>query len=96
MVLILAWSILDVSEYITAISELEVLGVIVWLIIGVPVSLLVGFITAVLISPTVIRTDAVMSPSSLVNYTVSESEERTTQKETTPKMQKTNTHLVGF
>ena len=55
MVLALAWGIVDACAYIT---DLDIMAILVWPIAGVIPASISAFVTAVVISPVVLRTDA--------------------------------------
>ena len=61
VVLALAWGILDAVEFITGIGELEFGAVVVWLLIGAVFAFIPAFLTSIIISPTVLRTDAALA-----------------------------------
>ena len=58
VVIALVWGIVDAFEYITDIGELEVGAVFIWTLIGAVVGAIVMFFTAVVMSATIVRTDA--------------------------------------
>ena len=60
LVAAIAWGIVDYCEYITDISYLDFGGLAIWFAIGLVSSAIVFFVTTLCISPTVLRTDAVL------------------------------------
>ena len=54
------FGIIDAFEEITDIGDLEILAVFVWLIIGAVAAAILFAFAVILISPTVVRTDAVL------------------------------------
>ena len=61
IILVLVWAIVDYSECITGIGDMGFLGCFsLWLLFGAAVAGIVGFITMVSISATVVRTDAIL------------------------------------
>ena len=64
---VIVWAITDWCEWITVIGELEFGGFIIWLAIGSVFSVAVYFFTSLVISPTVVRTDAVLRIEKILN-----------------------------
>ena len=62
-VLVIAWAIVDWAEWIVF---GEFLGFLIWLGIGAPFAVLVGFITMLSISATVVRTDSAIEMKKMV------------------------------
>ena len=61
MILTLAWAIIDYSACITGIGDLEFFGCFaIWLLIGAVAAGIVAFLTAISISATIVRTDAIL------------------------------------
>ena len=99
--LTIVWGILDAICWFTSLADTSIVAIIVWPLIGIPVSLLIGFVTMVTISPTVLRTDAALRIARTVendkinintNNQNDESEHRSYHvKESTPKVFYTKT-----
>lgn len=65
-VLVVAWAIVDWTAWLTGIGGLGLEGFLIWLGIGAPFAALVGFITMLSISATVVRTDSAIEMKKMV------------------------------
>lgn len=61
VVLALAWGILDAIAWITEIVESEFGIVVIWMLIGSVFAFITAFLTSIIVSPTVLRTDAALA-----------------------------------
>ena len=77
MILALAWGIIDWAAYITELAELGFGGLVIWLLAGTVLAAINLAFSAILISPTIVRTDATLAILGVINNNASASPKAT-------------------